>query len=531
MIKNNPSLLIKSVATLLFILVSYSVSANYCKPWSDEFINQTDLIIGSIDVNTGNVFDTTKSEESKLIHLASNMLHVTTTPKVISKQLLFKNGDSFKQRIIDETIRLIRSNRYIKDVKIKPYEVCGKKVKIKVNTVDKWTLSPGVSFGRSGGKNKSGIEIQENNLFGLGKGLTLKYKKNAERNETELRYTDPQLFGTKKQLLASINNNSDGNGYTFNLSLPHYSLDSKKTWESYNSSIAKENSIYSKGQVTDKINFTENSHSLFKGWSKGLKKGRVNRFKVGWNFTETQYQEFSPITQSYPWLEYETLQEKFITRTNFKSMGEIEDISLGLQFSFQVGLLNEALGSSDNHLRLANKISKGFEYKNSLSFVNSDFTSYLGKGKLKGERLNIKGEYFTFNERGSDLYFSGNFKINNNLQIGDQLLLGGETGLRGYPKGFQNGDKSLVLSAEKRFHFDWYPLQIAKFGAVVFADAGTAWGDGNKAELLSNIGFGLRMIPTRSSTAKVLHLDFAFPINSGKDVDNFQIMLKTKHNF
>ena len=53
-----------------------------------------------------------------------------------------------------------------------------------------------------------------------------------------------------------------------------------------------------------------------------------------------------------------------------------------------------------------------------------------------------------------------------NLLLGEQVLLGGETGLRGYPAGYQTGDKSLLVTAEKRFHFNWYPLHIAKFGAV-----------------------------------------------------------------
>ena len=338
-------------------------------------------------------------------------------------------------------------------------------------------------------------------------------------------------MGSRLHLLAAGISNSDGNGYQLDLSQPYYTLDSHRAWGSNNSSIQQENSIYSKGEVIDEIKVDDKSHSVFLGWSKGLKNNSVSRFKVGWNYSETQYGELLPITQSYPWFEYEYIKEQYTTRTNFKSMGEVEDVQLGLNYTLGVGFLNKGLGSSEEHIRLTANASKGYEFKKSLVLLQSDFTSYLGDGRLQGESLNLKSEFFTFNKNGSDLYFSGNFHLKNNLQLGEQLLLGGDSGLRGYPKGYQDGTKSLVLTAEKRFHFDWYPYQLAKFGAVVFADAGTAWGGESKSKILTDVGFGLRIIPTRTSKTKALHLDFAFPLDAEKNVDNVQISLKTQQNF
>ena len=149
----------------------------------------------------------------------------------------------------------------------------------------------------------------------------------------------------------------------------------------------------------------------------------------------------------------------------------------------------------------------------------------MGSGDLEGQELDLKGEWFRLKDNQSDLYFSVNAKAKTNLQLGEQLLLGGDNGLRGFPLGFQNGSKSVVFTAEKRFHYDWYPYSLAKFGAVAFADVGTAWGDGNDPKILADVGIGLRIIPTRSSSTKAIHLDLAFPVN-GDDVDNFQINIK-----
>ncbi|MGK0272297.1 MAG: outer membrane protein assembly factor BamA [Cocleimonas sp.] len=530
---NLPFLKLIAISSLLF--GAFPVMAKPCVPWSDEFHLKPDLIIGEIQVTTGDIFELSNPKESRKIHQIANKLHVKTKPRVIRRQLLFKPGDKFKKRIFDESVRLIRANRFIKDVEIIPFEVCGNSVNIKVRTNDRWTLAPGLSFGKSGGKNKSGIEFQENNLLGLGKSLSLSYEKNIERHETILGYSDEQFLGTRLHLFTSAISNSDGNGYQLDLSLPYYSLDNKLTWGTKNASIQQENSIYSKGEVTDKVTVNDKSHSIFWGWSKGLQDNLnsedVSRFKVGWDYSKTKYGKQQAITQSYPWFEYEYIKEQYTTRTNFKSMGEIEDIPLGLNYTFEVGLLDKELGSSENHIRLASKVSKGLAFKKSLGFVKANLISYLGEGKLQGDTLNLKGELFTFNDHGSNLYFSGNLQIKNNLQPGEQLLLGGETGLRGYPKGYQEGTKSIVFTAEKRFHFDWYPYQLAKFGAVIFADAGSAWGGDNKVKVLSDVGFGLRIIPTRTSKTKALHLDFAFPLDADENINNVQITLKTKQNF
>jgi hemolysin activation/secretion protein len=158
-------------------------------------------------------------------------------------------------------------------------------------------------------------------------------------------------------------------------------------------------------------------------------------------------------------------------------------------------------------------------------------TSYLGKGALKGSQVSLKNEWFSFDKTGNDLYLSAQINAADNLLYGEQTLLGGETGLRGYPLGYQTGDKSALISAEKRFHFNWYPLHIAKFGAVAFADIGSAWGKGNKAHLLADVGIGLRIVPTRSSSAKIFHFDLAFPLIDQDKVDKYQFVVKTSYSF
>ena len=86
----------------------------------------------------------------------------------------------------------------------------------------------------------------------------------------------------------------------------------------------------------------------------------------------------------------------------------------------------------------------------------------------------------------------------------NQLLLGGDSGLRGYPLRYQDGDHRVLFSLEQRVFTNWYPFRLFHVGGAIFFDAGRVWSnDPSKSAqiqgLLKDIGFGLRLGSSRSS--------------------------------
>ena len=81
----------------------------------------------------------------------ANTLHIKTRPRVIRRQLLFKSGDRYVRRVVDETERILRTNSYFYDAWIQPVRYHDGKVDLKVTTKDVWTLNPGFNYSRSGG--------------------------------------------------------------------------------------------------------------------------------------------------------------------------------------------------------------------------------------------------------------------------------------------------------------------------------------------------------------------------------------------
>src|SRR2546427_7441217 len=94
------------------------------------------------------------------------------------------------------------------------------------------------------------------------------------------------------------------------------------------------------------------------------------------------------------------------------------------------------------------------------------------------------------------------------LDLEDQILLGGDNGLRGYPLRYQDGTARALWTVEQRFFTDWYPFRLFRVGAAVFFDTGRTWGSAPLAApslgLLRDAGFGLRFGNARSGLGNVV---------------------------
>ena len=151
-------------------------------------------VIGEVFVYNENIFDLEDPQENKQLYRLANKLHIRTKPHVIRQQLLFKSGDPYSQRLIDESARILRSARYLYDASIRPVAFKDGRVDLAVTTRDVWTLNPGLSFSRKGGENTAGVELEELNLLGTGTDLELSRISGVDRDSTMIEYKDRHVF-------------------------------------------------------------------------------------------------------------------------------------------------------------------------------------------------------------------------------------------------------------------------------------------------------------------------------------------------
>ncbi len=125
-------------------------------------------VIGEVRIDTRDIFDLADEKENGILYRAANALHIQTRAGIVRRQLLFKPGERVSARLIEETERLMRSNRIFYDVSIVPVGYRDGVVDIEVRTRDTWTLEPGVSASRAGGVNKTGASLLDTNFLGTG---------------------------------------------------------------------------------------------------------------------------------------------------------------------------------------------------------------------------------------------------------------------------------------------------------------------------------------------------------------------------
>jgi hypothetical protein len=516
---------------------------------SDAALEAAGAVIGSIDIDIRNIFDVKDPRESNWLFRLGNNLHVRTKRSTIRAQLLFAGGEKYQARKLAETERALRLLTFVYDAHIVPVRYADGKVDIKVITKDVWTLSPGVSFARSGGTNASKFNLEDENLLGWGKTLQLSRSSNVDRTSNTVALLDPNVFGSRWTSTLAYSDSSDGSQRSLQLGQPFYSLDAPWSTKIVASSFDRTVSRYNLGDIVDQFNDNENAYELSGGVSDGLIDGWTKRWTFGMRYdrniflptpgtaTPTPPAQMPPDrTLSYPFTGFDILQDKYKKVGDENEIGRTEDLYFGTEVSGEIGLSNNVFGANHNAIMLAAKALHGFELPDDEQlFLTSDFTSRVEQGHARNLISDAAAKYYWRWHDDWLLYAALSGTTTYMLDPDMQLLLGGDNGLRGYPLRFESGTSRALFTVEQRVFTDWYPFRLARVGAAVFADVGRTWGNGvignSDPGLLKDAGFGLRIGNTRSGLGNVLHIDFAFPLDNLPGIPKFQFLVQTMQSF
>jgi len=514
---------------------------------SDEELVRQGARIGEVRFDARELFDAASADEDTSLARLGNRLHITTRQSTIEDQLLFRSGDLYQPGLLDESARILRDTRYLRDAQVRPVAFHDGVVDVEVTTQDVWTFNPGISFGRKGGENSSGFELEELNFLGTGTALGIGFRSDVDRDSKLIHYRDRQLGSSWWDLDAGYSDNSDGRMAQFSLDHPFYCLGSR--WASGVSFLDDErtDSRYDLGEVVDQFQTHENFSTIYWGRSGGLQDGWARRLSAGLTYED---HAFSPVpgataatallpagrTLVYPWIGTEWVEDAYYTARNRNQIEKTEDYSLGWRARAQLGYATESLGSDRNAVMLAATVSKGLELseRQSLSF-GVDTRGRVESGEVAGGLLTADARYYFRQSPRRLLFLNLSATAGSNLDADQQILIGGDNGLRGYPLRYQSGEGRWLFTAEQRLFTNWYPFQLFNVGGAVFYDMGASFGRdplGSPSQgLLRDVGFGLRLGTSRSAIGNVLHIDVAYPLDGEDPVRKVQFLIETRKSF
>jgi outer membrane protein assembly factor BamA len=513
-------------------------------PPEDRELRERGARIGRIEVIVDDVFEHALPLSAP--YRIVNSLHIATHAETVRQQLLFREGDKFNRRLLEETERLLREQRYLADASIETLRHNDDNtVDVRVRVHDVWTMSPGISFGRQGGENSTKLKFEDTNFMGLGKTISASRAQNVDRTEWRLGYVDPHVFGSWWQMAVEHAALSDGSENAFSFGRPFYSLDSR--WRAEITAADTEATLprYSLGKQVERFRAQVRTIGIDGGISRGLVDGWTTRYLFGMRYDDRRFAADSTYptafvpedrVYAYPYVGIQWIEDGYVATRNLDQIGRTEDLHLGRSLTMTAGLASSTLGSTSTAMMLTAEGAAGLDLGNEQYLLGDfGFSSRFEHGGLRNAQLDIGGRYY---RRQSEhrVFFAGlDATWTSHLDADTQLTLGGDNGLRGYPLRYQAGTSRAVLTFEQRFYTDWQPLKLVNVGAAIFADTGRTWGSDRFAEppagWFTDIGIGLRLGSSRSGLGNILHFDIALPLQQTNDIDGVQFTIETKRSF
>jgi hypothetical protein len=513
---------------------------------SFEELEQAGAVIGDVHVRPQNIFDLDDPRENNRLFRFANLLHITTREEPIRRALLFRKGDWVSVRRIEETERLLRRQSYLYDVEIRPLAYENGVVDIEVATRDTWSLKPDISVKREGGVTSGSFAIEDQNLFGTGMAVSLGRVRAVDHTGTEFRISDKHALGPWTGLDYAFSDLDTGKSHLFALEQPFYALDVRAAGGFSIGRAENIASVYRAGEVVSEYRQRLDKMEAYGGWSPGLIGRWTHRISAGFSHQDNDY-SLDPmrqaplelpedVTLTGPFLRYEVVEDDVRRLQNFDLIERPEYFDLGLRTTLQLGRAMEGLGSTRDATLYSLAVSDGTHRSRDHILLVSGSVSGRRDDLAHRQQISGSARYYRRQARDATFFASLSGAVSKSPDISDVLQLGGDNGLRGYPLRYQTGDQRVLLTLEQRVYTDWYPLRLFRIGGAIFYDVGRAWGgkfgqgEANPG-WLSDFGVGLRILSTRSSFGNVIHMDLAFPVQTGPGIDSVQFVFKTRASF
>lgn len=513
---------------------------------SNAVLEKNGAIIGEITFLVKDVFDTNNPRESGGFYRLVNKLHINTQPSTVRDLLLFKTGDAFTALSMQESERILRGQRFIFDARIQPIAYSNNIVDIEVITTDVWTLGISIHASREGGQNRSSYELRDSNILGSGKELRIQRSNNVDRTEKIFGYHDPNTASNHGELDIEYSDNSDGLNKYVNMKRPFISLETTWSYNAIYNHNERTDSVYTNGIISDYFHHHTELYEFSLGYSAGIVNNKAKRWTFGFTNSTDLY---TPNNQTidigdlpndtklvYPWLSFDYIENKYIKTKRVNFINRPEDLNLGESYTIKLGWSDKDLHAYTNSLLYETHYQTSYKpTSNQLYLSEFHLTGRMTEGHTDNISINAITKYYYPFLPNQIFHYKLDMEVARGSDSTNQIMLGGDTGLRGYPIRVQEGDRKVLFSLEHRFYTEWHILQMVYVGGALFFDIGRAWSDdtpnGPNDGVLKDVGFGLRLSSSRASKGKVLHVDFAFPMDGDEMVDKYQFNVITKASF
>lgn len=532
--------------TIVWLFSTYAKAD--CQPVAENhfLVDPSNVRIKDIRYHANNVFDLT-NKNTFWLHRFANYTHTITRDSVLADDLLFDKDALLDLNELAETERLLRSRSYLREasVRISHYCASDNSVIVTVETWDNWSLLPTVDFSSEGGRSKSALGFEEDNLLGTGNKLSLEYKQETERTGYGFAFNTPNMFGSFWNGSLRYFDNSDGSNYQLQVSRPFYRLSSP--W-SLLFNLQRDSEEVSEYEAGKEVNRYQSQNNLFQaefGYKLPVSGNNIHRLKVAtelndYNFDFAKQGTYFSIPEdrnlSGFWVEYEYIVADYRKLYNINSFNRTEDFNLGWQLNARVGQYNKRFGADDNALFWKLSAVKNWQVASDIWLLSD--TSWLQRRFEQPQFLfSSHWQLVKHLTDYSSLVAKLNIDKGNNLFRDEPLYIGGENNMRAYPEFFRSGEARLINSIEYRRYTNWSLWQLLDVAFVGYLDVGKVWPASDQhmpdtdSSTLVGVGGGLRLLSSHSSRGAMIHIDLTKALTDNTNLSGVEFRLMASRSF
>ena len=480
------------------------------------------LSIGTIEIVSHEVFDEPARGLAAPFRVA-NDIHVRTRDGVIRRELLFAAGEPINHERLEQTERNLRGLPFLRDARVEatPVDEDGdgrpERMNIRVVTWDTWSLAPRFDFQQLEDRTIWEIGASEKNLFGFGKAITVSHRTTLDRTTDRVVYQDRQLAGSRLALTASLANLSDGDEEFLTLDRPFFSLEDRWALSMRAGAFSRTDPIFEDGEEIDRLRHrgqwgdVEIGRALLRRPTSALRMHAAYRSRserVGGDARDFGIVEVG----------VRAVEHQFVRLSHVNQFERSEDFNLGAESYGTVGVSAGALGGNEGQVVfLSGGHARGMAFRpGHFVLAGVGFAGRHERGAWRNALVEARLRYLRKHALRHALVGRVTYRHGYDLDPEVQLLLGTETGLRGYPVRQFAGTRSLLLSAEERWFVADDLGQLLSLGLAAFVDSGFAWPEGRNvdfADLRTAIGASLLIGSHRLSTRGGVRLDVGYGLH------------------
>lgn len=433
-------------------------------------------IIRNITIETLDPFgysDTDSNREPKnWAEKTGNRIHLKTKKLAIRNLLLFRENKPLDSLLINESARLIRSQKYIRSVRIdlKLSEKNSDSVDVFIRAIDSWSLIPKGSISSS----RSSFELNEKNFMGIGHEFKNKFTNRFSdgKNAYNLDYTVPNIKNSFIKTTFKYNIDLDNYyGKSIDINRPFYSPFAKWAGGIYFDQQFRKDTLQDTNLVYAQQNFKYNSQdywighafSIFKG---NTEKNRTTNLIVSGRYLNINYIE-SP-TIAYDPVDFYSSEKLFLSGIGITSRkfiqdkyifrnGIIEDVPIGKIYGITGGYQYK---NHKGRFYLGGQASFGNYYDWGFLSTNFEIGTFFDKSSTSQTTFSFQANYFTHPIELGKWKLRQFIKpqviigLNRLDAIGDQLTINENYGIQGFNIALY-GTKKMMLTLQTQAYSPW----------------------------------------------------------------------------